>query len=179
MDKKKTTKLPNREKQDIPKRKVERKKPQEKKSTVDFSKFFNFLSFVVFIVFACFMYKKVVEQEKMEKAIVENTSKEITSTMDIRNENFYNGPKKEVKVEKKVEEVKEDEKEEIVEETKIPEETVVVDSPPKEEIKTEENPKPTEATTVATTEKKEEKKEVKVSEKDKKVSDAKKIEEGK
>ena len=103
MDKKKTTKSPNREKQDIPKRKVERKKPQEKKSTVDFSKFFNFLSFVVFIVFAYFMYKKVVEQEKMEKAIVENTSKEITSTMDIRNEDFYNGPKKEVKVEKKIE----------------------------------------------------------------------------
>ena len=33
MDKKKTTKSLNREKQDIPKRKVERKKPQEKKST--------------------------------------------------------------------------------------------------------------------------------------------------
>ena len=103
MDKKKTTKSANREKQDIPKRKIEQKKPKKKKSTIDFSKFFNFLSFVIFVIFAWFMYKKVIEQEKMEKAIVENTSKEITSTMDIRNEDFYNGPKKEVKVEKKIE----------------------------------------------------------------------------
>ena len=49
MDKKKTTKSPNREKQDIPKRKVERKKPQEKKSTVDFSKFFKFFIFCLYL----------------------------------------------------------------------------------------------------------------------------------
>jgi len=56
MDKKKTTKSLNREKQDIPKRKVERKKPQEKKSTVDFSKFFNFLSFSIFFYY---LYKRI------------------------------------------------------------------------------------------------------------------------
>jgi len=87
----------DKKKKETTKRKVVQVKPKQKKNTVDFSKFFNFLSFVVFIVFAFFMYKKVVQQEKIEQAIVENTSKEITSTMDIRNEDFYNGPKKEVK----------------------------------------------------------------------------------
>ena len=107
MDKKKTTKVPNKEKQEVPKRKVEQKKPPKKKKKIDFSKFFNFISFIIFIIFAWFMYKKVIEQEKIEKAIVENTSKQITSNVEIREENFYNGPKKEVKVEKKVEEIEE------------------------------------------------------------------------
>lgn len=89
-------------KKETTKRKVVQVKPKQKKNTVDFSKFFNFLSFVVFTVFAFFMYKKVVQQEKIEQAIVESTSKEITSTMDIRNEDFYNGPKKEVKVERRL-----------------------------------------------------------------------------
>jgi len=51
------------------------------------------------------LYSKSDIQRISKKAIVENTSKQITSTMDIRNEDFYNGPKKEVKVEKKVVEV--------------------------------------------------------------------------
>ena len=55
MDKKKTTKLPNSEKQDIPKRKIEQKKAPKKKSTLDYSKFFNFISFVVFVAFAWFI----------------------------------------------------------------------------------------------------------------------------
>ena len=92
----------DKKKQETPKRKVVQIKPKPKKEGIDFSKFFNFLSFVVFIVFVFFMYKKVVQQEKIEQAIVENTSKEVTSTMDIRDGDFYNGPKKEVKVEKKI-----------------------------------------------------------------------------
>ena len=127
----------DKKKKETQKRKVVQVKPKKKKNTVDFSKFFNFLSFVVFAAFAWFMYKKVIQQEKVEQAIVENTSKQITSTMDIRNEDFYNGPKKEVKKEKKIEEVKE---EEIVEDIKNPNEKVVVEDIPKEEIKTEDKP---------------------------------------
>ena len=152
----------DKKKQETPKRKVVQVKPKQKKNTVDFSKFFNFLSFVVFVVFAFFMYKKVVQQEKVEQATIENTSKEITSTMDIRNENFYNEPKKKVK-----------------EEVKMPKETTEVDNIPKEEVKTEDKPKTTETVNVSTTEKKEEKREEKVPKKDKKVSDFKKLEEGK
>ena len=151
----------DKKKRETPKRKVVQVKPKQKKNTVDFSKFFNFLSFVVFVVFAFFMYKKVVQQEKIEQATIENTSKEITSTMDIRNENFYNEPKKKVK-----------------EEVKMPKETTEVDNIPKEEVKTEDKPKTTETVNVSTTEKKEETREEKVP-KDKKVSDAKKLEEGK
>ena len=85
MDKKKTTKVANKEKKEVPKRKIEQQKTPKKKSTLDYSKFFNFISFVVFVVFAWFMYKKVIEQEKIEKAIVENTSKQITSNIAIMN----------------------------------------------------------------------------------------------
>ena len=60
--------------------------------------------------------------------------------MDIRDGDFYNGPKKEVKVEKKIEEPKE---ETIVEENpKIDEETLV-ENTPKDEGKVEDKPKPT------------------------------------
>ena len=138
-------------KKETTKRKVVQVKPKQKKNTVDFSKFFNFLSFVVFTVFAFFMYKKVVQQEKIEQAIIENTSKEIASTMDIRNEDFYNEPKKEVKVEKKVEEIK-------PEEVKTSEEITVADDTSKEEIKTEEKAKTTETVNIATTEKRKKRK---------------------
>ena len=149
----------DKKKQETPKRKVVQIKPKPKKEGIDFSKFFNFLSFVVFIVFVFFMYKKVVQQEKIEQAIVENTSKEVTSTMDIRDGDFYNGPKKEVKVEKKIEE---------------PKEETIVENTPKDEGKVEDKPKASEAVNAVTTEKKEVKtEEVSKSDKEKKADEAK------
>ena len=63
----------DKKKQETPKRKVVQIKPKPQKEGIDFSKFFNFLSFLVFIVFTFFMYKKVIQQEKIEQTIVENT----------------------------------------------------------------------------------------------------------
>jgi len=58
--------------------------------------FLNFIVFLVFIIFTFFMYKKVSNQEKLEQAMVENTTKQVLAAMDLRNNEFYGGTKKEI-----------------------------------------------------------------------------------
>lgn len=145
--------------QETTKRKIIQVKPQKKEKKITFYKLFNFLSLVIFIAFTWFMYKKIIEQEKIENEIAKNISEQVTVTMNIRDANFYNEPKKKVKIENKVEDVKNDK---IIDENPKNTEEIVIGDNTQSKISETKNEE------VILTEKKAEKKEVKTTENEKK-----------